>query len=105
MKRQIEVHTSEEGARQLRKALEDLDGELFLERPKTIEKRKIGNTTRLVDYYIQVLFRDGTTKIEDHYNGDKSNRILAGKIADRILNEHNIEVEVYLKKGINISIK
>lgn len=31
-----------------------------------IDQRRIGNTTRLVDYYIQVLFTKGTVKIEDH---------------------------------------
>lgn len=34
--------------------------------------RRVGNTTRLADYYIQKLFTEGKVVVKDHWEGDHS---------------------------------
>lgn len=62
-----------------------------MERPKTVQGRKVGNTTRLIDYYIQELFESGHIRIWDHYtNGHhkEANSNLYERICNRLYKEH-----------------
>lgn len=55
------------------------------------DARSCGNTTRLVDYYIQELF-DNFGKwviIKDHYKSQMADRLLAQKILARLEFEHS----------------
>lgn len=58
------------------------------ELPKITSKRADGNTTRLADYYIQKLFKDGAITVTDHFNNSRSNDRLARIITDRLHFEH-----------------
>ena len=60
----------------------------FINEPVISPHRRSGNTTRLIDYYIQLLFVKGTITVIDHYDSDKSNKRLRGLILDRLRNEH-----------------
>lgn len=53
-------------------------------------RRATGNSTRLVDKYIQELFnnQDYFIKITDHFNNFKSNKYLVERILKRMHNEH-----------------
>lgn len=51
--------------------------------------RKEGNTTRIVDNAIQILFNERHVKIEDHYGSGESNLILLNKFLNRLQLEHN----------------
>lgn len=51
-------------------------------------KRRDGNSTRLVDNAIQLLFTYGWIKVEDHYNIRHSNKLLLDTIIKRIKSEH-----------------
>ncbi len=53
--------------------------------------RRDGNTTRLIDYAIQIIFNGNICEVKDHYeNGENtaSNRRLFDSIAKRIKLEH-----------------
>ena len=59
-----------------------------MERPKEEPGRRVGNTTRLIDYYIQKLFKEGKIFVADHYPSFNADRHLANKICDRMKLEH-----------------
>jgi len=56
--------------------------------------RRIGNTTRLVDYYIQHLFNNpgDEIKIVDHYDVKPAHRYLLDRIINRLQLEHKSRV-------------
>ena len=54
------------------------------------EGRMVGNTTRLVDYYIQELFKGGEVRIHDHYGSKQADRDLISRIRQRLTIEHGI---------------
>lgn len=61
--------------------------------------RATGRTTRLTDRYIQELFelyrddRSGFVRVVDHFPTREADRVLIGKIRDRLRREHNLECE------------
>lgn len=56
---------------------------------KIIEGRRVGNTTRLVDAYIQKLFLDGKiTHITDHYYTSEAHSRLYDLVVRRLKTEH-----------------
>lgn len=56
---------------------------------KIFDNRRIGNTTRLADYYVQKLFTWGTTgEILDHCDSRKMNEKLFKIILKRLSIEH-----------------
>ncbi len=62
--------------------------------------RKDGNTTRIIDNAIQLLFKGYTVIVLDHYmNGEdyRANELLFWKIIRRIKNEHFIGINEYLE--------
>jgi len=67
------------------KAESTLDGMYFS------SLRASGNTTRIINFAIEMLFRGITIKVEDHFeNGTNSmaNRMLADRIISRLISEH-----------------
>lgn len=51
----------------------------------------MGNSTRLIDYYIQELFQKGVIEIKDHYKEgkhDDANNNLYERISNRLYREH-----------------
>jgi len=63
--------------------------------------RRTGQTTRLVDKSIQILFEGNSLKCVDHYNSRESNYSLFQKILHRLQFEHGLEdkdVEVNVKE-------
>lgn len=59
---------------------------IILEKPTPIDGRRVGNTTRLVDYYIQQLFITGEVILEDHH--PLGHNDLFAKVMGRLRNEH-----------------
>ena len=72
----------------------------FEERFNKENYRATGRTTRLVDEYVQILFKNVLEEdnkyisIHDHYPSRMATRMLIDKIRNRIKNEHNLECEV-----------
>lgn len=68
---------------------------MALEKPEEKYQRMAGNSTRLIDFYIQKLFEVANTrsniryiKIEDHYDHFRSHDLLFVKVARRLDFEH-----------------
>lgn len=56
--------------------------------------RQTGNTTRMIDHAIQMIFQDGGCIVEDHWmdgNSKSANKNFMFRILDRLSNEHNIQ--------------
>lgn len=53
------------------------------------DNRRIGNSTRLADYYIQELFTKGYVTIEDHFPHRKAHELLFKKVRRRLEIEHS----------------
>lgn len=69
-----------------------LDEKMRLMREKCeLTCRAVGSTTRLIDYYIQELYKNYKEwiLIEDHYNSRNSNTILVNAIMKRMGIEHS----------------
>lgn len=69
----------------------------YLTKPSALPYRRIGNTTRLVDYYIQELFLRGTAKVLDHHGGDSPNHLshIMIIIINRLQHEHRMNNKDY----------
>ena len=64
--------------------------------------RRVGNTTRLVDNCVQVLFTEGYVICLDHYYQDRETVINLSKrmakiVVGRLIEEHNLSVEKHFK--------
>lgn len=55
---------------------------------KLTPERRSGNSTRLVDNAIQLLFTHGWIKVIDHYGGREASKFLFKRVIQRIKNEH-----------------
>lgn len=65
-----------------------------------MDKRATGRTTRLVDWYIQELFKWEEVEIVDHHPNSYTNRFLTETIAKRIRHEHpHIKLNVRYEGG------
>ncbi|MFT3994389.1 MAG: hypothetical protein QM660_08780 [Dysgonomonas sp.] len=51
--------------------------------------RRAGNTTLLIDSYIQLLMRGAEIEIADHYNSENAHLYLINRLLDRIKIEHS----------------
>lgn len=61
--------------------------------------RRSGNTTKLIDYYVQLLFSEREiTDVKDHHDTQVAHDYLFRKIVDRLAFEHPY---VYSKADIN----
>jgi hypothetical protein len=71
--------------------------------------RRVGNTTRLLNYYIEELFTKGEIVVKDHHNSYVISKVLFNKIIKRLEFEHNfiknkhfstnyLSLEITLKK-------
>lgn len=79
-----------------------------LEDSVILEGRRVGNTIRLVDNAIQILFSGKICKVEDHVkNGENhfANRYLFKSIINRLSNEHNLEGEDVIEDISNLTIE
>lgn len=66
----------------------------------TLPLRRCGNTTRLVDQYIQLLFMYGQIHPHDHFHSRESDSLLFRRILDRLHYEHpNLEMDVRHHEG------
>ena len=75
----------EENKNDIMKTVSTLDGMYFS------SQRASGNTTRIINFAIELLFRGETIKVEDHHeNGTNAmaNRMLADRIMGRLVSEH-----------------
>ncbi len=57
---------------------------------KYLESRMTGESTRLVDHYVQELYKNqgNWVMIHDHFKTSQANRILFEKVVKRMQNEH-----------------
>lgn len=58
--------------------------------------RKVGNSTRICDHAIQLLFSGHKIQVQDHFeNGTNthSNKLLFTKIMNRLYDEHKLQVK------------
>lgn len=63
-----------------------------IERPLPVERRRVGNTTRLIDYYIQELFRNKSIIVYEVISfNDSANRKCSEYLFRRILKRLNFE--------------
>ena len=56
-----------------------------------------GQTTRLVDEAIQVLFRDGKVEVRDHYDHPEAHKNLVRAIERRLKTEHRVNFHANTK--------
>lgn len=63
-------------------------------------KRRAGNTTRMVDLFVQEFFNKGNVEIFDHYNTRESNKRVFYWVLNRLNIEHGItEKDVFLDRN------
>ena len=62
-----------------------------LEAPTIVDARAVGNTTRLIDWYIQKLFIEGEITVTDHYPHDRADKNTFSRVIRRLISEHNLE--------------
>lgn len=63
-------------------------------------ERRSGNTTRLIDYFIQDFFIKGECRVYDHFDGKESGKRVFNLVMSRLKIEHNIkEKDVKLDVG------
>ena len=67
-------------------------------------ERQTGRTIRLVDYYIQELFKNPNSwiTIKDHYDHPTAHKVILGKILKRLDSEHNISEKQTSRIGIEV---
>jgi hypothetical protein len=65
----------------------------YKEIPFIIYARRSGNTTRLIDSFVQDFFIKGKCKTHDHYCTTESNRRVFELVLLRLKNEHEIREE------------
>lgn len=65
----------------------------YKEIPFWIPGRKMGNTTRLIDSFVQDFFISGKCEVRDHYASRESNKRVMQLVLLRLKNEHNINEE------------
>jgi hypothetical protein len=63
------------------------------------KQRATGRTTRLVDMYVQDLFKVGFISVQDHHNEPHSHYRLADMVCDRVVYEHRIKLIKIQKDG------
>lgn len=69
--------------------------------------RQIGNSTRLIDNAIQIIFSGYICVIRDHVNNNRTNQFLFDKIMGRLESEHRGSVHRLNidKSNLEISLK
>jgi len=70
-------------------------------------KKRSGNSTRLMDFYIQELFKNDEVKVIDHVSTIRANEDLALRIERRMFAEHPntpISVNFNPKTGVTLKI-
>ena len=55
------------------------------------EGRRVGNTTRLIDMFIQDFFNKGECQVYDHYNTRESRQRVFDLVLQRLNREHHID--------------
>ena len=80
----------------LEKELEKLNQEI--ERVSQINRRT-GQSTRLMNEYIETLFKEGSVKIKDHFDLRASHERLFQRVVKRLENEQS---KYYYKNGVNV---
>ena len=66
--------------------------------------RGTGRTTRLIDSYIQELFKNGEIEVRDHYDSIHAHKYLVKRIVDRYNNEFNRGHQKLVIKHLNIKV-
>lgn len=70
------------------------------------KERRCGNTTRLADNAIKILFEDSAVRIQDHFNLTSSNHRLFDIIHKRLVNEHHfVDLQTVNKNRLVIAFK
>lgn len=72
-----------------RKMSKDIVAIQYKEIPFRTIGRRTGNTTRLVDQFIQDLFIYGECKVYDHYPTRQASMMVYESVLKRLRNEHN----------------
>lgn len=67
--------------------------------------RRTGRTTRLVDQYIQMLFKDGQIIIRDHHDTDKMHEFTFRTVLTRLQVEHPGVMVESNKQSFTIRLK
>jgi hypothetical protein len=55
------------------------------------EGRRVGNTTRLIDIFVQDFFNEGKCQVYDHYSTRQSSQRVFDLVLQRLNREHHIE--------------
>jgi hypothetical protein len=72
---------------------------------RIIDGRRKGNTTRLIDSFVQDFFIQGSCNVYDHYASPDSNRRTFDLVLLRLENEHGINKENTEIDQNNLAIK
>jgi len=76
------------GGWKLSNSLEYLRKKFLCDEPDITPVRRTGRSTRLIDEYIQELFRGRRILVKDHYGTRQSDELLWDDIMDRLYLEH-----------------
>jgi hypothetical protein len=73
----------------------DIKGNIYSNNVKDIRDlikpgRRVGNSTRLLNYYIEELFSKRKVYIKDHYDHPKDHKELFHKVLNRLRVEHGL---------------
>lgn len=69
--------------------------------------RAVGNSTRLIDKAIELIFSGKKVKVKDHYPSIQADMFLFDRILKRLQNEHGHPMNVFLfdKQNLTIELK
>lgn len=67
-------------------------------------ERRSGNSTRLLDGYVQELFVTGSCFVVDHVDTYENNAVLLRRFVDRLKREHGITISDLLLEGFNVGL-
>jgi len=70
-----------------------------------VQARRYGNTTRMIDAYIQLLFKEGEILVRDHHGTIDSTKLLVSRLRTRLKHEHTIARVEVKHEGDAIRIK
>lgn len=76
-----------------------------MEKPIAIEGSLTGNTTRLIDYYIQELFKGEPVYFEEYVRSIPAYNNLLARIEERLWAEHRVKLTKHKDNFYSIDIK
>lgn len=65
--------------------------------------RRTGQSTRLVDQYVQQLFTFGEIEVRDHFDSVSLHELLTERVLLRLKNEHHLLMPFIFREGTKIT--